>query len=199
MTYQELKKVGDLSLTEEGKIALRPYTKLTKKQQENISNFITKNRQDIIQQLTNEANEREALRQAEEETAKHTVSVHLSSRGMGDYQPVCVDIDVRKSESEWLESARNALDKAHDVDSPNQTDEELLEKINTAIANDAEKAARRIEYHKTLKETEIPGEAIEAYHRYKGSSEKAWEAGDDAAYALIDIWDKYIEAQGRGM
>lgn len=49
--------------------------------------------------------------------------------------------------------------------------------------------------NKELTETEIPQYAIESYNRYNGSSEAAWENEDETAWALIERWTPYIEAQ----
>lgn len=48
---------------------------------------------------------------------------------------------------------------------------------------------------KDLKETEIPQGAIEAYRQYHGDEEKAWEDGNETAWAMIGKWTPYIEEQ----
>jgi hypothetical protein len=45
------------------------------------------------------------------------------------------------------------------------------------------------------KETAIPQEAIEAYNRYRGDEDAAWEDANELAWSLIRQWTPYIEAQ----
>lgn len=72
----------------------------------------------------------------------------------------------------------------------------MLERIKSAQSkNAAEKAAAQAAWQKEITETEIPQAALEAYNCYKGSSEAAWEQEDEAAWALIEKWAPYIEAQ----
>jgi len=61
-----------------------------------------------------------------------------------------------------------------------------------------DKAAAKEAYRKELMETKIPQCAIDDYNRYKGDAEKAWKAQDEGAWAMIEKWAPYIEAQ-RGM
>jgi len=62
---------------------------------------------------------------------------------------------------------------------------------------EAEKAARSAKEarEKELTETPIPQEAIDAYNRYHGDEDKAWEDENETAWALIREWSPYIEAQ----
>ena len=57
------------------------------------------------------------------------------------------------------------------------------------------KVAQQAEAIKEMKQVEVPLYAVEAYNLYAGSSEKAWEDEDETAWALINKWGKYIEAQ----
>ena len=59
-------------------------------------------------------------------------------------------------------------------------------------ARDRTNAARRAE----LLAEVVPDDALDAYRRYGGSAERAWEREDETAYALIGRWDLAIEAQG---
>lgn len=62
-----------------------------------------------------------------------------------------------------------------------------------------ETAAETTEVSETVSaEIEIPAAAINAYNQYQGSADKAWEAEDESAWATIEKWAPYIEAQ-RGM
>lgn len=75
-------------------------------------------------------------------------------------------------------------------------DRNRLEEIRARNQKDTEdKAAAKEAHRKELMETEIPQCAIEDYNRYKGDAEKAWEAQDEGAWAMIEKWAPYIEAQ----
>jgi len=58
--------------------------------------------------------------------------IMLSSRGWGDYSPLEVEIDLSKSDAEIIAECRKALADGHDVDHRDQSDEEILVKINAA-------------------------------------------------------------------
>jgi hypothetical protein len=94
--------------------------------------------------------------------------------------------------------------------------EEIYNKIITAIAEATAEAGQDEEYktymnaktaveetarpakearEKELKETAIPQEAIEAYNRYRGDEDAAWEDANELAWSLIRQWTPYIEAQ----
>lgn len=68
---------------------------------------------------------------AAEEKSK-IVSIYLSSRGWGDYSPCEWTGDITRPDSEILAECREELTGGHDVDTPNQTDDELLAKIVVA-------------------------------------------------------------------
>jgi len=71
----------------------------------------------------------------------NSIEVHLSSRGWGDYSSVKVIIDRRDNMDIWLAAAREAFVGEHDVDHPNQTDDELMDKIiDKVVAFDRRKA-----------------------------------------------------------
>ena len=66
-------------------------------------------------------------------------------------------------------------------------------KSEAAVVEIAEHVANKtVETKSTVK---IPQEAIEAYNEYKGDANKAWEAEDEKAWALINKLAPYIEAQ----
>ncbi|HQZ60273.1 MAG TPA: methyltransferase, partial [Acinetobacter sp.] len=48
---------------------------------------------------------------------------------------------------------------------------------------------------KDLLTTVVPKSAMDLYKKYRGSAENAWSAGDDGAWAAINAWSPYIEAQ----
>lgn len=64
--------------------------------------------------------------------AAKTVTISLSSRGWGDYSPLEVEIDLSKSDAEIIAECKKALANGHDVDCRDQSDEEILKKVNTA-------------------------------------------------------------------
>lgn len=59
----------------------------------------------------------------------------------------------------------------------------------------AEKEAKKAARRKELEETPVPAGALEDYRRYRGNADKAWEAEDEGAWAVINRWAPYIEAQ----
>lgn len=91
-----------------------------------------------IKAFTSEHNIKTDEELAEEEAIlKNTVEIYLSSRGWGDYSPVKCNCDLRKSDSELLKQCRDALNSETDVDSQNQSDEEILSKISSARSKHA--------------------------------------------------------------
>lgn len=68
---------------------------------------------------------------AAEEKAK-VVRIFLSSRGWGDYSSCEWVGDITRSDAEILAECRAELEGGHDVDRPDQSDEELLAKIAQA-------------------------------------------------------------------
>jgi len=71
--------------------------------------------------------------EAEKEIERRkVVSIYLSSRGWGDFSPCEWRGDITQPDSEILAECRQALSTGHDVDRPNQTDEELLSLITIA-------------------------------------------------------------------
>lgn len=74
------------------------------------------------------------------------VTIYLSSRGWGDYSPVVWQGDITRQDTDILAECRILLRDGHDVDQPNQSDEELISKISKTRAawetEPARKAAR---------------------------------------------------------
>jgi hypothetical protein len=60
------------------------------------------------------------------------VTIILSTRGWGDYSPLKVEIDISRPDCEIIADCRKALEEGHDVDHCDQSDEEILEKVNKA-------------------------------------------------------------------
>jgi len=60
------------------------------------------------------------------------VIIILSTRGWGDYSPLAIEIDINRPDSEIIAECKKALADGHDVDHRDQSDEEILKKINAA-------------------------------------------------------------------
>ncbi len=78
----------------------------------------------------------------EREKAAKTARIHLSSRGWGDYSPVEWTGDITRPDAEILAECRAELENGHDVDTPNQSDADLLKKIAQARKEWANKPAQ---------------------------------------------------------
>jgi hypothetical protein len=74
--------------------------------------------------------EEEARKKAEKE--KLQVTIHLSTRGWGDYSSVEWVGDITQSNAIILKECKQLLTSGHDVDQPSQSDEDLFVKINAA-------------------------------------------------------------------
>lgn len=61
-----------------------------------------------------------------------TVTIHLSTRGWGDYSSLEWSGDITRADAEILAECRELLTNGYDVDKPNQTDDELAVKIKAA-------------------------------------------------------------------
>jgi uncharacterized protein YxjI len=90
---------------------------------------------------------------ADKEKIKQT-SIFLSSRGWGDYSPVVWNGDITRDMDEIFVECKHALQGAFDIDSPNQTDEEIINKINTAKSKFEEEKKRLAEKEQKQKELE---------------------------------------------
>lgn len=60
------------------------------------------------------------------------VIIYLSSRGWGDYSPLEIEIDINRPDCEIIAECKKALADGHDVDDRDQSDEEIMKKINAA-------------------------------------------------------------------
>ncbi len=74
----------------------------------------------------------EAIKPIEQERARE-ITVNLSSRGWGDYSPVTWIGSSKTDSADYLSQARERLANAYDVDQPNQTDDELMDKFDRAV------------------------------------------------------------------
>jgi len=75
----------------------------------------------------------------------NTIRINLSSRGWGDYSNVEWTGDQRRSDAEILAECKHLLATGHDVDEPEQSDEQILAKIAGARARKADAPRREKE------------------------------------------------------
>lgn len=71
-------------------------------------------------------------------------------------------------------------------------------KVGAKIDLDNQRAEKRAAERRELLATSIPPSALDSYKQYRGDAEAAWAAGDESAWAAINNWSPYIEAQGQG-
>jgi len=67
-----------------------------------------------------------------ETAAKKKMTIHLSSRGWGDYSPLVWTGDAETPREQILAECQDLLANGHDVDTPAQTEQEILAKIADA-------------------------------------------------------------------
>lgn len=65
-------------------------------------------------------------------TEKTETKIYLSSRGWGDFSPVEWRGDIAADNMSILAECKKLLSDGRDVDEPNQSDEEILKKIEAA-------------------------------------------------------------------
>jgi hypothetical protein len=104
---------------------------------------------------------------------------------MGGYAIIAHNIVIKKAIYDEIMTAI-AEAKAEVSADPEVAEHDAKESL---IA--AQEAAKIAE----IKAVEIPAAAISAYNRYHGNAETAWENEDETAWALINKWSPYIEAQ----
>jgi hypothetical protein len=75
-----------------------------------------------------------------------------------------------------------------------QDEEYKAYKAAKVAAEEAARPAKEAK-EKELKETPVPQNALEAYRRYRGDEDAAWEDSNELAWSLIRQWAPYIEAQ----
>jgi hypothetical protein len=94
----------------------------------------------------------EAERQAAIEADKKAkeVTIFLSSRGWGDYSSVDWTGDITRPDDEILSECKGKLQSAIDVDHQNQTDTEILEKIEAARSKWLDRPRREQEAAESL-------------------------------------------------
>lgn len=73
-------------------------------------------------------------RAAKEIEDKKTVRIYLSSRGWGDYSSLEWVGDITRPDSEIIKECKELLANGHDVDKPNQSDDDILKRIKEARA-----------------------------------------------------------------
>lgn len=96
---------------------------------------------------------------AQKAQAEKKIKIHISSRGWGDYTPVEWTGAVDTPTATILTESKQLLANGHDVDERNQTDSELIEKINEAktlwTKKQAQKAKKKAAEKKAKEEKEL--------------------------------------------
>jgi hypothetical protein len=95
------------------------------------------------------ANKAAAIKAAE---AEKKVRIYLSSRGWGDFSPCEWRGDITRPDAEILAECKTLLETGHDVDMPNQTDNELITEIHKAREKWQMAPARKAAREKAEKE-----------------------------------------------
>ncbi len=93
----------------------------------------------------------EEAAEKKQEQAK-VVKIYLSSRGWGDYSKVEWVGNITRSYTEILAECKNLLASEHDVDHPNQSDSQLIQKIIEARSKWEKAPAREAAREKAEKE-----------------------------------------------
>lgn len=89
----------------------------------------------------------------EAEAKANEITITLSSRGWGDYSPLVWIGDKNTPTEQILTECKELLATGEDVDQPNQTDAELIGKIEVAKGSEKKKIAAKIEtLEKTISE-----------------------------------------------
>lgn len=97
---------------------------------------------DVIKQAYTDAPiEAAEIEKAEAEKAANQISIHLSTRGWGDYSSVEWIGDMRTPDDIILAECKSLLANGHDVDQPNQTDDEIMAKITAKKIKKSNQAA----------------------------------------------------------
>jgi len=81
-------------------------------------------------------------------------TIRLSARGWGDYSPLVWTGDITRTDNEILAECRELLIRGHDVDNRNQSDDEILAKINAARKRIADAPAREAARQRELEADE---------------------------------------------
>ena len=74
----------------------------------------------------------DAADRAAREKDENTIDVYLSSRGWGDYSPVAPSLDLRLTDEVLISLCRAELIAEYDVDTPNLTDAEIINRLAQA-------------------------------------------------------------------
>ena len=133
-------------------------------------------------------------REAKKETEKYTITIYLSSRGWGDYSPVEWIGDVRRPVAEIVVECQRILAGGHDVDTPNQSPEEIAKKIEAEKAKFAAKIeAEKAEENKVaekIEEAKRTGKKIEieswVTHECKNGNDNECSFDNAVRWAMPD-------------
>jgi hypothetical protein len=94
----------------------------------------------------------ESAKKSHLEEEKRKVTIFLSSRGWGDLSPCEWTGDITRHDAEILAGCRDELAIEHDVDKPDQTDDEILSMIQAAREKWEGKPAREAAARKAEQE-----------------------------------------------
>jgi len=120
------------------------------------------------------------------------IVVHLSSRGWGDYSGVEWRGDRETPTAQIVSECQGLLKSGHDVDRPDQSDEEISALVTTAKLQSHE----REDANKTLADTVVPAAAIAAYSACGGNPDNLPDDIDNPQYWLVSKYAAAIEHQG---
>ncbi len=137
-----------------------------------------------------------AARAAAAEAEANQITIHLSSRGWGDYSPVAWTGDRRRPTAEILVECQALLKNGHDVDQPNQTDDAVTSLIEAAKRKSADQETARANNAAELAAVAVPAEAVTAYQSCGGDPENLPDEIDHPHYWLVRKYAAAIEAQG---
>ncbi|MEL6107761.1 MAG: hypothetical protein AAFU85_17175, partial [Planctomycetota bacterium] len=72
------------------------------------------------------------------------ITVHLSSRGWGDYSPLTWNGDCETPADQIVAECQELLEQGHDVDNRNQSDAEIAAKVDNEKHKSREREASRV-------------------------------------------------------
>lgn len=127
---------------------------------------------------------------------EYSITVHLSSRGWGDFSSVNWTGDRETPTAMIVAACQKLLAEGYDVDQRNQTDEAIAAKIEDAKRKSIEREQAQSATAAELTATEVPQNAICAYQACSGNPENFPDDIDDPRYWLVRHYAAAIEQQG---
>lgn len=132
---------------------------------------------------------------AEKKAEMTRFSVHLSSRGWGDFSPVQWVGDISTDESAIVADCQALLASEHDADEPSQSDEKILAKVRKAKADFYAKRKADTEIYEKAKEViaNTPDGVKNAYQQAKGNPDNLADDIDHPNYWALAQYDHALE------